>query len=122
MGKMPNVCLWLLHECAPTCEHICTDIEHGEREGGRERETESKGQRQRDDTHTETGKQRDRHTLRKEKTLVLFGLFTLKTGDTLVSNSLRVTVLTQRPVILKNVNLETLFKISISEPSLHVKP
>lgn len=90
MGKMPNVYLWLLHEYAPTCEHVCTDTEHGEREGGRERETESKRQRQRDDTQRETGKQRDRHTLGKEKkTLVLFGLFTLKTGDTLVSNSLR---------------------------------
>lgn len=67
MGKMPNVYLWLLHEYAPTYEHVCTDTEHGEREGGRERETESKRQRQRDDTQRETGKQRDRHTLGKEK-------------------------------------------------------
>lgn len=42
MGKIPNVYLWLLHEYAPPCEHVCIYIEHGERNGGRERETESK--------------------------------------------------------------------------------
>lgn len=91
--------------------------------GGRERETESKRQRQRDDTQRESGKQRDRHTLGKEKKHLYcldYSHWRQVTHWFLIL--LGLTVITQRPDILKNVNLETLFKISITEPSLHVKP
>lgn len=60
---MPNVYLWLLHEYVPPCEHVCTDIEHGEREGGREkerREQEIEAKRR----HT----QRDRETEKESYT------------------------------------------------------
>lgn len=90
MGKMPNVYLWLLHEYAPTCEHVCTDTEHGERgEAGRERPRAR--DRGKEMTHRERqgNRETDIPLEKKKKTLVLFGLFTLKTGDTLVSNSLR---------------------------------
>lgn len=72
MGKMPNVYLWLLHEYVPPCEHVCTDIEHGEREGGRERERQRARDRGKETTHTERQGNRERIIHLETKKLLYF--------------------------------------------------